>query len=162
MKKVFYFISLAFCLIFCSCSSSDATAYKDLVFGMSLEEVIAKGYSDGVLIRAEEGREYYKCNYSDFAGCLYERAEVSFRDNKLAEVHFYNSTDNPEIQRDFSKKVTDYLTSKYGPAKTAGKCEGWKDNKKTFLLYIHVDLDGISSKYINELAICSNDYYQAK
>lgn len=162
MKRYIIFVFFAFAILFYSCSSDDATAYKDLVFGMPLEEVIAKGYCDDEIIRVEDGRKYYKCKYSDFADCLYEKAEVSFRDNKLAEVHFYNITESPEIQRDYSKKVTDFLTSKYGPARTAGKCDGWKDNKKTFLLYIHMDVDGMSAKYINELAICSNDYYKNK
>lgn len=162
MKKLLFFLLSAIGILVNGCSSGDATAYKDLVFGMSVEEVKAKGFCDGEQIRIEDGMNVYECKYSDFAGIDYERAELAFRNDKLAKVHFYNSTYSPEYQRKISKEVTDYLTSKMGSAQTAGKCDGWRDSNRTYLLYIHVDLSDLSPKYINELAICSNQYYKQK
>ena len=147
-------------MLLASCDSGDATAYKDLVFVMTLEEVQAKGYCSGDKSISEEGLDSYRCVYSDFAGCNYEKCELIFQDNKLAKVHFYNSTIDAERQRDISKKVTDHLTSKFGPAKMVNKCDGWKDEKRTYILYIHVD--DVTHMYINELAIFGNDYYKSR
>lgn len=160
MKKSLFSILSAILLLCTSCGSGDATAYKDLLFGMSLEEVQSRGYCTGDKTLSEEGLDSYQCIYSDFAGCNYEKCELIFQDNKLAKVHFYNSTIDAERQRDISKKVTDYLTSKFGPAKAVNKCDGWKDEKRTYILYIHVD--DATHMYINELAIFGNDYYKPR
>ena len=160
MKKSLFLILSAILLLSSSCDIGDATAYKDLVFGMTLEEVQAKGYCSGEKSISEEGSDSYRCVYSDFAGCYYEKCELIFQENKLAKVHFYNSTFDAERQRDISKKVTDYLTSKFGPAKMVNKCNGWKDDKRTYILYIHVD--DTTSMYVNELAIFGNDYYKSR
>lgn len=160
MKKGLYIALFAILTMCNACSSGDATAYKDLVFGMSVEEVKAKGYCDDKIIRTEDGMKVYLCKDKDFADIYYEKAELSFREDKLASVHFYNSTYDAEYQREISKKVTDYLTSQYGTPQTVNKCEGWKDDKKTFILYIHVDITELTPKYINELAILSNEYYK--
>ena len=127
---------------------------------MTLEIVQAKGYCSGDKSISEEGLDSYRCVYSDFASVTYEKCELIFQDNKLAKVHFYNSTIDAVRQRDISKKVTDYLTSKFGPAKMVNKCDGWKDEKRTYILYIHVD--DATSMYINELAIFGNDYYKSR
>ena len=165
MKQYLALTLLAFIVLLTSCSSSDATAYKDLVFGMTLEDVQAKGYlaSDQQSI-SEEGLPTYQLKFSDYAGINYEKAEVSFRDNKLAKVHLFNSTTDALKQREISKKITDYLTSNYGKSNPAtSKIDGWKDEKRTFLLYIHSEFDEhMKNILINELSICSNDYYKAK
>ena len=160
MKKSLFLLLSAILMLCASCDTGDATAYKDLVFGMTLEEVLAKGYCSGDKSLSEEGLDSFRCAYSDFAGVTYEKCELIFQDNKLAKVHFYNSTFDAERQRGISKKVTDYLTSKFGPAKMVNKCDGWKDEKRTNILYIHVD--DATSMYINELAIFGNEYYKSR
>lgn len=160
MKKSLFLLLSAILMLCASCDTGDATAYKDLVFGMTLEKVQAKGYCSGDKSISEEGLDSYRCVYSDFASVTYEKCELIFQDNKLAKVHFYNSTIDAVRQRDISKKVTDYLTSKFGPAKMVNKCDGWKDEKRTYILYIHVD--DATSMYINELAIFGNDYYKSR
>ena len=164
MKQTLALTLFAVIALLTSCGSSDASAYKDLVFGMSLEDVQAKGYlaSDEKTL-SEEGLPTYQLKFTDYAGINYEKAEVSFRDNKLAKVHFYNSTTDAVKQQNISKKITDYLTSKYGSSKPAtSKIDGWKDEKRTFLLYIHSEFDEhMKNILINELSICSNDYYKS-
>ncbi len=163
MKKSFYLAFIAIFSILTSCSSSDNTAYKDLKFGMTLEEVKAKGYCYDEKSISEEGMDTYQCKYSDYADIHYDKAELSFRNNKLAKVLFHISPADATKQKEISNKVHDYLTSKYGPSKDAGKCYGWKDEKRTFLHYVHIDIDeNYKSSYVNELAICSNDYYKEK
>ena len=165
MKQYLVLTFVAVMALLTSCGSGDATAFKDLVFGMSIEDVQAKGYlaSDEQSF-SEEGLPTYQLKFSDFAGIKYEKAEVSFRDNKLAKVHLYNSTTDALKQQEISRKITDYLTSNYGKPKPAtSKIDGWKDEKRTFLLYIHSEFDEhMRNILINELSICSNDYYKAK
>lgn len=159
MKKCILLVAFIASAIFVGCGINNPTAYKDLVFGMSVEEAKSNGLCEGEKLRLEDGMDIYKCKDSDFAGCHYQKAELSFRNNKLAKVHFYNSTDDPNTQREMSKKVYDYLTSKYGQARSVKKSDGWKDDNKTILLYIHVEPDSLF-EYINELAICSNEFYK--
>ena len=160
MKKSLFLILSAILLLCTSCDTSDSTAYKDLVFGMTLEEVQEKGYCSGEKSISEEGFDSYRCVYSDFAGITYEKCELIFQDNKLAKVHFYNSTSDPLYQKNISKKIYDYLTSKLGPAKSVNKCEGWKDEKRTYIWYVHID--DATFLYINELSIFGNDYYKVR
>lgn len=163
MKKSFYLAFIAILAILTSCSSGDDTAYKDLKFGMTLEEVKAKGYCYDEKTISEEGMDTYQCKYSDFAGVSFEKAELSFRDNKLAKVRFINTTTDASKQQEISKKVHDYLTSTYGQPKSVGKYDGWKDEKSTFLMRYGSDFDeNMKLTYFNELAICSNDYYKEK
>lgn len=165
MKKTLFILCASIVYLFCSCSlgSGDTTAYKDLNFGMTLEEVRSKGFCSDEQPISKDGMLTYKCLYSDFADCQYEKAELGFQDNKLVKVYFFNSTSDPEKQREMSQKVTDYLTSKFGPSRTVNKCEGWKDEKRTFILYIHSDIDAnMKSSYINELAIYSNDLHKSQ
>lgn len=159
MKKSL-FLLLVTHLLCASCDSGDSTAYKDLIFGMPLEEVIAKGYCSGDKTISEEGLETYRCIYSDFAECNYEKCELSFQEGKLAKVHFFNSTTDAERQRDISKKVRDYLTSRFGQPKEVNRCNGWKDDKRTYIQYIHVD--DATFMLVNELAIFGNDYYKTR
>ena len=164
MKKLLLLSSLFIVAIFSSCNSGDATAYQDLIFGMSLEDVKAKDYiaSDEKTI-SEEGMDTYKCKYSDYAGIHYDKAELSFRGNKLAKVLFVKSTTSAAEQQETSKKVNEYLKSKYGQAQETGKCYGWNDPKHVFLQYVHSEIgEDFSSLYVNELAICSMDYYKEK
>lgn len=161
MKKAFYLVVIVIAAILSSCDS-DATAYRELIFGMSLEEVKAKGYiaSDEKTI-SEEGMDTYQCKYSDYAGVHYDKAELSFRGDKLAKVLFVKSTKDADEQQATSKKVNDFLTSKYGQAKETGKYYGWKAPKHVFLQYVHVEIgEDYTSTYVNELAICSTDYYK--
>lgn len=163
MKKSLLLILSIIIGVFSSCDIGDATAYKDLVFGMSLEEVQTKGYCTGEKSITEDGLDSYRCVYTDFAGVTYEKCELIFQNNKLVKVHFYNSTFDPVYQKKISKKITDYLTSKFGPAKVVNKCDGWKDDKRTFILYIHIDDATYSTLlYVNELAIFGNDYYKPR
>ena len=162
MKKAFYLVVIVIATILSSCNSGDATAYRDLIFGMSLEEVKAQGYiaSDEKTI-SEEGMDTYQCKYSDYAGIHYDKAELSFCGNKLAKVFFVKSTKRADEQLATSNKVHDFLTSKYGPVKETGKYYGWKDSKHVFLQYVHVEIgEDYTSTYVNELAICSTDYYK--
>lgn len=163
MKKALYLVIIVvFAAILSSCNSGDATAYRDLIFGMSLEEVKDKGFiaSDEKTI-SEEGMDTYQCKYSDYAGVHYDKAELSFRGDKLAKVLFVKSTKSADEQQATSKKVNDFLTSKYGQAKETGKYYGWKDSKHVFLQYVHVEIgEDFTSTYVNELAICSTDYYK--
>ena len=103
MKRTLFLIYSAILCLCIGCDFGDATAYKDLVFGMSLEEVKAKGYCTGEKTFSEEGMETYQCRYSDFAGCNSDKAELCFSNNKLAKVHFYNSTFDAIEQRNISK-----------------------------------------------------------
>lgn len=162
MKKAFYTVIIVIAAILSSCNSGDATAYRDLIFGMSLEEVKAKDCiaSDEKTI-SEEGMDTYQCKYSDYAGVQYDKAELSFRGNKLAKVLFVKSTKSAVEQQATSNKVYDFLTSKYGQVKETGKYYGWKDPKHVFLQYVHVEIgEDYTSTYVNELAICSMDYYK--
>ena len=104
MKELSFIILSAILLLLASCDTGDATAYKDLVFGMTLEEVQTKGFCSGEKSMSEDGLDSYRCMYSDFAGCNYEKCELVFQDNKLAKIHFYNSTIDAERQRDIFKK----------------------------------------------------------
>ena len=118
MKKSL-FLLLVTHLLCTSCDSGDATAYKDLIFGMPLEEVIAKGYCFGDKTISEEGLETYRCIYSDFAECNYEKCELSFQEGKLAKVHFFNSTIDAERQETFQRKQEIRLNL-------------WSPNKETY------------------------------
>lgn len=160
MKKTLFVLCLSIVCLLSGCSSGDNTAYKDLTFGMTLEDVRSKGYLADNNPVSSEDMISYRCAYSDFAGCQYEKAELNFQNDKLVRVYFYNSTLDPEVQKEFSRKVTDYLTSLFGPSKLVNKCDGWRDEKRTYILYVHSDFDdNMNLKYINELAIYSNDLY---
>ena len=160
MKKSLFLILSAILLLCTSCDTSDSTAYKDLVFGMTLEEVQEKGYCSGEKSISEEGFDSYRCIYSDFAGIKYEKCELIFQDNKLVKVHFYNSTFDALYQKEISSKINDYLTSKFGPAKSLNKCLGWKDDKRTYIWYVHINDEPFM--YVNELAIFGNDSYKSQ
>lgn len=165
MKKVLLvlYVSIACMLCGCSSGSDNTTAYKDLKFGMTLDEVRYKGFCSETHPTSKDGMLNYKCSTSDFAGCQYEKAELSFKNNKLVKVYFFNSTSDPEKQKEISKKVTNYLTSNFGPSESINKCEGWKDEKRTFILYIHSNVDkSMKSTYINELAIFSNYLHKSQ
>lgn len=165
MKKALLvlYVSIACLLCGCSSGSNDTTAYKDLKFGMTLDEVRSKGFCSDTHPITKDGMLNYKCSTSDFAGCQYEKAELIFKNNKLVKVYFFNSTSDPEKQKEISKKVTNYLTSNFGPSRNINKCEGWKDKNRTFILYIHSNVEeNMKSTYINELAIFSNDLYKSQ
>lgn len=165
MKKALFvlYVSIASLLCGCSFGSDDTTAYKDLKFGMTLDEVRSKGFCSDTHPISKDGMLNYKCSTSDFAGCQYEKAELSFKNNKLVKVYFLNSTSDPERQKEISKKVTNYLTSNFGLSESINKCEDWKDEKRTFILYIHSNVDkNMKSTYINELAIFSNDLHKTQ
>jgi hypothetical protein len=144
-------------LLLVGCSLKEEPIYKDLSFGMSLEEVQSLGYCmQGEFM--EEGYVTYFCTESDFEDLQYDTAKLHFKDNKLAKISFYKSTYSGNEQREFSRKIRDYLVSKYGQEKEVGKCLGWKDDKNTFIVYPHCNLTGKDMQliYINELAIFSN------
>ena len=163
MKNTIMLTVLAALALLTSCSSGDVTAYRDLVFGMSLEEVQAKGYCTGESAIIEDGMVAYQCKYNDFAGCKYDDAILVFQNNQLIKVHFVFTTDDSNMQQQMSKKVFDYLTTKIGKSQEVNKCYGWKESKRTFILYPHMELDEhLESKYINELSIFSNDYKTEK
>ena len=105
----------------------------------------------------------YQCKYNDFADCAFDYAILVFQNNKLVKVHFIYTTDDGNLQQQMSKKVFDYLTSQFGQSKESNKCYAWKDTKRTFILYPHMEFDELGkSMCINELSIFSNDYYKTK
>lgn len=135
--------------------------YRDLAFGMSVEEVNALGYfiSENKTIDLND-RVNYQMKYTDFNEINYKRAQLTFNsDQKLVKILFFNSTESAVEQQEISKKISDYLTSKYGPSKAAGKCDGWKDKKNNiYLLYVHSEIEGGKLIYYNEFNICSENY----
>ncbi len=163
MKNTIMIILFTVFTVLLSCDSSDAIAYKELVFGMTLEDVQAKGYCTGRNEILEDGTIAYQCKYNDFANCKYDDAILIFQNNKLIKVHFICTTDDGNIQQQMSNRIFDYLTSQFGQSKETNKCYGWRDAKRTFILYPHMEFDELmKSKYINELSIFSNDYYKTK
>lgn len=163
MKNTVLLLLLATFTMLSSCDSGDTTAYKDMVFGMSLDDVQANGYCTGLHQILEDGMIAYQCKYNDFADCAFDDAILVFQNNKLVKVHFIYTTDDGNLQQQMSKKVFDYLTSQFGQSKETNKCYAWKDTKRTFILYPHMEFDELGkSMCINELSIFSNDYYKTK
>lgn len=163
MKSTVLLLLLATFTMLSSCDSGDTTAYKDMVFGMSLDDVQANGYCTGLHQILEDGMIAYQCKYNDFADCAFDDAILVFQNNKLVKVHFIYTTDDGNLQQQMSKKVFDYLTSQFGQSKETNKCYAWKDTKRTFILYPHMEFDELGkSMCINELSIFSNDYYKTK
>jgi major membrane immunogen (membrane-anchored lipoprotein) len=163
MKNTVLLLLLATFTMLSSCDSGDTTAYKDMVFGMSLDDVQANGYCTGLHQILEDGMIAYQCKYNDFADCAFDDAILVFQNNKLVKVHFIYTTDDGNLQQQMSKKVFDYLTSQFGQSKETNKCYAWKDTKRTFILYPHMEFDELGkSMCINELSIFSNDYYKTR
>lgn len=134
--------------------------YKDLSFGMSYEKISSKGYCVGQKIE-EDGYTAYMCRFSDYAGLQYKEAKLYFKENKLAKISFYFSTEDALEQQNFSRTITNYLTENYGPSREVNKCVGWKDDNNTFIVYYHSDVDSsYRVTYVNELAIFSNELNQ--
>lgn len=163
MKNTVLLLLLATFTMLSSCDSGDITAYKDMVFGMSLDDVQANGYCTGLHQILEDGMIAYQCKYNDFADCAFDDAILVFQNNKLVKVHFIYTTDDGNLQQQMSKKVFDHLTSQFGQSKETNKCYAWKDTKRTFILYPHMEFDELGkSMCINELSIFSNDYYKTR
>nr|WP_288695557.1 hypothetical protein [uncultured Prevotella sp.] len=159
MRKYLSILILVLLLIGCGLKRIQPKShiYKDLSFGMSYEEVSSKGYCVGQQAE-EDGYSTYKCKFSDYAGLQYKEAKLCFKENRLAKISFYFSTEDALEQQDFSKTITNYLTENYGPSQEVKNCVGWKDDDNTFIVYYHSDVDSsFRVTYVNELAIFSNE-----
>ena len=119
MKKVLFL--LFFMVLLIGCKSTKSPIFKDLYLGMSYDEVLSKGFC-GNRATEENGYSTYKSNFSDFAGLHYNSAKLHFKNNKLAKISFYFSTEDASKQQDFSKSITNYLTDRYGKPQDVNKC----------------------------------------
>jgi hypothetical protein len=145
-------------ILLASCSSTGETIFNDLSFGMTHDEVMALGYCSNEK-SIEEGFDTYQCTHTNYIGLNFESIKIHFINDELSKISLYNSTKSPDIQRNFSGTIRDYLVPKYGEPKDVGKCYGWKDDNVTFIQHIHCDFDSTWNEgliYKNELVIFSN------
>ena len=155
MKKVLFL--LFFMVLLIGCKSTKSPIFKDLYLGMSYDEVLSKGFC-GNRATEENGYSTYKSNFSDFAGLHYNSAKLHFKNNKLAKISFYFSTEDASKQQDFSKSIANYLTDRYGKPQDVNKCVAWKDESYTYIVYYYSEMDSsYRITYINELAIFDNE-----